>query len=96
MLGPNACDSCKPLLTIWVQGDALPRTPAGLLAAVAERLDSVVGLFAAGCGPTATADQYGLRRAVYGMLQVRNQGPGTPFVLMPGCAVDLNRIEKRL
>ena len=30
-----------------------------------------VGLFAAGCGPSAAADPYGLRRAAYGMLQVR-------------------------
>ena len=29
-----------------------------------------VGLFAAGCGPSAAADPYGLRRAAYGMLQV--------------------------
>lgn len=52
-------------------GDLLPRTPAGVLAAVADRLDSLVGLTAAGCGPTAAADPYGLRRAAYGMLQVR-------------------------
>jgi glycyl-tRNA synthetase len=51
-------------------GDALPRSPAGLLAAVADRLDSLVGLFAAGCAPSAAADPYGLRRAAYGMLQV--------------------------
>lgn len=33
------------------------------------RLDSLVGLFAAGCAPTATADPYGLRRSAVGMLQ---------------------------
>lgn len=52
-------------------GDLLPRTPAGLLAAVAERLDSLVGLWAAGCAPSAAADPYGLRRAALGMLQAR-------------------------
>eukprot|EP00955_Chlamydomonas_euryale_P119010 366569-Chlamydomonas_euryale.AAC.47 len=41
-----------------------------MLVAVADRLDSLVGLFAAGCAPTASADPYGLRRAAYGMLQV--------------------------
>lgn len=50
-------------------GDLLPQTPAGILAAVADRLDSLVGLFSAGCAPTASADPYGLRRAAYGMLQ---------------------------
>lgn len=52
-------------------GDALPGSPAGLLCSVADRLDSLVGLFAAGQAPTASADIYGLRRAAYGMLEVR-------------------------
>ena len=30
-----------------------------------------MGLFAAKCAPTATADPYGLRRSAVGMLQVR-------------------------
>ncbi|PSC72381.1 Glycine-tRNA ligase chloroplastic mitochondrial [Micractinium conductrix] len=50
-------------------GDLLPQTPAGLLVSVADKLDSLVGLFAAKCAPTATADPYGLRRAAVGLLQ---------------------------
>lgn len=50
-------------------GDALPESDPGLLASVADKLDSLAGLFAAGCGPTASADPYGLRRAAVGMLQ---------------------------
>ncbi|GAB4813228.1 hypothetical protein N2152v2_000274 [Parachlorella kessleri] len=50
-------------------GDTLPTTPAGILVSVADKLDSLVGLFAAGCAPTATADPYGLRRSAVGMLQ---------------------------
>jgi len=42
--------------------------------AVADRLDSLVGLVAAVGAPSATADPYGLRRAAYGMLQVRGGG----------------------
>jgi glycyl-tRNA synthetase len=52
-------------------GDILPATPAGVVVAVADRLDSLVGLVAAVGAPSATADPYGLRRAAYGMLQVR-------------------------
>lgn len=51
-------------------GDQLPETDAGVLVSVADKLDSLVGLFAAGCAPTATADPYGLRRAAVGLLQV--------------------------
>lgn len=50
-------------------GDILPATPAGIVVAVADRLDSLVGLVAAVGAPSATADPYGLRRAAYGMLQ---------------------------
>ncbi|KAF6257872.1 glycyl-tRNA synthetase beta subunit-domain-containing protein, partial [Scenedesmus sp. NREL 46B-D3] len=50
-------------------GDMLPASPAGIVVAVADRLDSLVGLVAAVGAPSATADPYGLRRAAYGMLQ---------------------------
>jgi len=55
-------------------GDVLPATAAGIVVAVADRLDSLVGLVAAVGAPSATADPYGLRRAAYGMLQVRERG----------------------
>lgn len=51
-------------------GDELPTSAPGVLVSVADKLDSLVGLFAAGCAPTATADPYGLRRAAVGLLQV--------------------------
>ena len=51
-------------------GDAIPKTPAGILVSVADRLDSLVGLWAAGEAPKASADPFGLRRSAYGMLQV--------------------------
>ena len=51
-------------------GDLLPKSPAGALVSSADKLDSLVGLFACGCGPTASADPYGLRRAAVGLLLV--------------------------
>lgn len=51
-------------------GDQLPASPAGIVVAVADRLDSLLGLIAAVGTPSATADPYGLRRSAYGMLQV--------------------------
>jgi len=50
-------------------GDELPASPAGILVSVADRLDSLVGLVAAGCAPTANTDPYALRRTAYAMLQ---------------------------
>ena len=64
-------------------GDALPKTPAGILVSVADRLDSLVGLWAAGEAPRASADPFGLRRSAYGMLQVWGTGPSLPFADFP-------------
>jgi glycyl-tRNA synthetase len=50
--------------------DLLPASKAGTLLAIADRLDSLVGLFAAGVTPQATADPYGLRRAALGVIQL--------------------------
>src|SRR5574341_51570 len=51
-------------------GDALPETLGGIAVAVADRLDSLVGLLAVGLAPTGSADPYGLRRAAQGVVQI--------------------------
>ncbi len=51
-------------------GDALPETLPGAVLALADRLDSLVGLFAVGLAPTGSADPYGLRRAALGVAQI--------------------------
>ncbi len=50
--------------------DMLPPSQAGTLLSLADRLDSLAGLFAAGLAPQSTADPYGLRRAALGIVQV--------------------------
>ncbi|MFQ5796167.1 MAG: glycine--tRNA ligase subunit beta, partial [Candidatus Bipolaricaulia bacterium] len=51
-------------------GDMLPKSWPGIVVGLADRLDSLVGLFAVGLTPTGTADPYGLRRAALGIIQV--------------------------
>jgi glycyl-tRNA synthetase beta chain len=51
-------------------GDALPATGAGLAVAVADKLDTLVGIFAIGQKPTGAKDPYGLRRAALGVLRI--------------------------
>ncbi len=51
-------------------GDALPRSKAGLVVGVADRLDSLVGLFAAGLAPTGTKDPFAQRRTAIGLVQL--------------------------
>jgi glycyl-tRNA synthetase len=50
-------------------GDALPRTRPGLVVGLANRLDSLMGLFAVGLTPTGSSDPYHLRRDALGLVQ---------------------------
>jgi glycyl-tRNA synthetase len=49
--------------------DVLPETQIGLALGLADRLDSLVGLFGVGMAPTGSADPYGLRRGALGVVQ---------------------------
>jgi glycyl-tRNA synthetase len=49
--------------------DALPQTRPGLAVGLADRLDSLAGLFAVGLAPTGSTDPYGLRRSALGLVQ---------------------------
>ena len=50
--------------------DALPASPVGVALALADRLDILVGGFAAGLQPTGTKDPFGLRRVAFGLLRI--------------------------
>ncbi|HEX7541329.1 MAG TPA: glycine--tRNA ligase subunit beta, partial [Anaerolineales bacterium] len=54
---------------IGEQYQPVPRSKPGLAVALADRLDSLVGLFAAGLAPSGTKDPFGLRRAAIGVVQ---------------------------
>ena len=49
-------------------GDSPPQTRPGLAVSIADRLDSLAGLFGAGIKPRSNADPYGLRRDALGLL----------------------------
>jgi glycyl-tRNA synthetase beta chain len=51
-------------------GDALPTTATGLAVALADRLDTLVGIFAIGQRPTGDKDPFALRRAALGVLRI--------------------------
>ncbi|HMD83035.1 MAG TPA: glycine--tRNA ligase subunit beta, partial [Anaerolineales bacterium] len=54
---------------IGEQYRTVPQTKIGLTVALADRLDSLAGLFAAGLAPTGAKDPFGLRRAAIGIVQ---------------------------
>ena len=49
-------------------GDSGPKTKAGLLVGLADKLDSLSGLFAAGLPPTGNKDPFAQRRAALGLV----------------------------
>ena len=51
-------------------GDALPKTPIGICLALADRLDTLVGIFAIGQPPTGSKDPFSLRRSAIGILRI--------------------------
>ncbi|MDB5968567.1 MAG: glycine--tRNA ligase subunit beta [Hydrocarboniphaga sp.] len=56
------------------QGTPIPSTKAGQLVSLADKLDSLAGIFAIGQKPTASKDPYALRRAAAGVLRVLIEG----------------------
>ncbi len=54
---------------IGEQYQTVPQTKIGLAVALADRIDSLVGLFGAGLAPTGAKDPFGLRRAAIGVVQ---------------------------
>ncbi len=51
-------------------GDELPSSPTGSVLAIADKLDTIVGLFAIGQPPTGSRDPFALRRAALGVLRI--------------------------
>jgi glycyl-tRNA synthetase beta chain len=51
-------------------GDAPPQTATGQILSVADKLDSLVGIFGIGRVPTGDKDPFGLRRAGLGVLRI--------------------------
>jgi glycyl-tRNA synthetase beta chain len=50
-------------------GDALPATRTGMALAIADKLDTIAGIYATGQKPSGTRDPFGLRRAALGLLR---------------------------
>lgn len=50
--------------------DQLPENPYGQSLALADRIDTLLGIFSIGQAPTGTRDPYGLRRAALGILRI--------------------------
>ncbi|MCU7959317.1 MAG: glycine--tRNA ligase subunit beta [gamma proteobacterium symbiont of Bathyaustriella thionipta] len=55
-------------------GDRIPQTSSGRIIALADRLDTLVGIFGIGQKPTGVKDPFGLRRASISVLRILLEG----------------------
>ena len=51
-------------------GDELPESPGGQILAVADKLDTLAGIFSIGKKPSGNRDPFGLRRAALGVVRI--------------------------
>jgi glycyl-tRNA synthetase beta chain len=55
-------------------GDRIPSTACGRILSLADKLDTLTGIFAIGARPSGTKDPFGLRRAALGALRILIEG----------------------
>lgn len=68
--------------------DSLPSTLAGRIVAIADKLDTICGIFAAGMAPTGSADPFALRRNANGILQIALDGTEFSLAEAIGAALE--------
>jgi len=62
--------------------DSVPRTVEGALLALADKVDTIVGMFGLGLEPTGSKDPFALRRAANGIVKILAEGePALPLTL---------------
>jgi glycyl-tRNA synthetase beta chain len=67
---PEVCEALREQYLPRFSGDELPATRTGMALAIADKLDTIAGIFATGQKPTGTRDPFGLRRAALGLLRI--------------------------
>ena len=69
-LGDEIADAIEDHYKPRFAGDALPRNRAGLVVALADKLETLVGLFGIGQVPTGDKDPFALRRHALGVIRM--------------------------
>ncbi len=69
-LNANVCLGLEEQYLPRFSGDKLPVTDVGCAVAIAEKLDTIVGIFGIGQPPSGNKDPFGLRRSVLGVLRI--------------------------
>ncbi|MDR1358912.1 MAG: glycine--tRNA ligase subunit beta, partial [Coriobacteriales bacterium] len=68
--GPEVACAIREQYRPRFAGDAIPSSLAGRIVALADKLDTIVGVFAAGQAPTGSSDPFALRRNAIGIINI--------------------------
>ena len=68
-------------------GDELPETTVGKLVALADKLDTICGLFSVGQGPTGSSDPFALRRSAIGIVNMLEAGVSISLAAAIDCSL---------
>jgi len=99
----EVCEALREQYLPRFAGDELPATRTGMALAIADKLDTIAGIYATGQKPTGTRDPFGLRRAALGLLRTSIERrldldllsligqalAALPFAAPEGCARDV-------
>ena len=66
---PEVCAALEEQYWPRFAGDRIPETRTGIALALADKIDTLAGIFAIGQKPSGTRDPFGLRRAALGVLR---------------------------
>ncbi len=76
-------------------GDTIPASAYGKIVSIADRADSLVGIFAAGQRPSGNKDPFALRRSALGLLRILNEAD-LPLTLNRIIAVAANELSQQI
>jgi len=72
-LAPEIADAIEDHYKPRFAGDALPRNPVGLCVALADKLETLAGMFGIGQLPTGDKDPFALRRHALGVIRMLSE-----------------------
>jgi len=76
-------------------GDEVPKTHAGSAVSIAEKMDTIAGIFSIGKSPTGSEDPYALRRQALGVISIIYKGGfRTSLMAFIAKAVELLKVEE--
>lgn len=74
-------------------GDELPSSEVGKVVAMADKLDTICGLFAVNQGPTGSSDPFALRRSALGIIAILETGLPVSLMEAIDCSLDSYEAE---